>query len=258
MNLIKKTGLALLIATCGLTNAQEILQKPNIITDRPDQTESSSVIPKRSLQIESGVLVGFTETTNVSEKLVAAPSTLIRLGLTENIELRVFNQYESLKNQNTGHKHSGISDLEIGAKIQLFQKENANTEVAFLSHLIIPTGSKALTNDKYGTINKLSIAHDLNENFSVGYNLGYNYYGEGDGDFTYSLAIGHSFTDKVGLYIEPYGEVVEFNEHVMNADAGITFLLKPNFQLDVSFGTGLNHTMNYMSAGFSWNISNLK
>lgn len=255
MTIIKKIGLITFTVISSYTNAQE---EANIITDRPDQTESSSVIPRGSLQIESGVLIGFTNASNSAEKQIAAPSTLFRLGILNTIELRIFNQFESLKNQNTGDKTSGISDLEIGAKIQLFQQDDVNTEVAFLSHLIIPTGSEALTNKKYGTINKLSISHDLNEKFSVGYNLGYNYYGDDDGDFTYSVALGHSFTDKVGLYIEPYGEVVNFNKHIMNADAGITYLLKHNFQLDFSFGTGLNHTMNYMSAGFSWNISNLK
>ena len=34
--------------------------------------------------------------------------------------------------------------------------------------------------------------------------------------------------------------------------------VKDNFQLDFSFGTGLNYTMNYLSAGFSWNIASVK
>jgi len=29
-------------------------------------------------------------------------------------------------------------------------------------------------------------------------------------------------------------------------------LVKDNLQLDFSFGTGINHTMNYISLGFSW------
>jgi hypothetical protein len=37
-----------------------------------------------------------------------------------------------------------------------------------------------------------------------------------------------------------------------NLDAGITYLVNPNLQLDFSFGTGINHTMNFISAGISW------
>jgi hypothetical protein len=254
MKTAEKIALVLLLAMSYLTNAQETF----LITDRPDQTESSSVIPRGSIQIESGTMLEFTDASGETVKQITIPTTLFRLGITNSIELRIFNQYEILKNLDTGDKTNGISDIEVGVKIQIFQKESVNTEVAFLSHLIIPTGSKALTNKKYGTINKLSVSHNLFENYSLGYNLGYNYYGEGNGNFTYSVALGHRFTDKISLYIEPYGEIVECNTHVMNTDAGITYVLKPNFQLDFSFGTGLNQTMNYFSTGFSWNISNLK
>ena len=38
-----------------------------IITDRPDQTESSSTVEQGSLQIESGILLGSTEDVFFSE-----------------------------------------------------------------------------------------------------------------------------------------------------------------------------------------------
>ena len=140
----------------------------------------------------------------------------------------------------------------------MFKKEDKNTEIAFLSHLIVPTGTGILTGDKVGTINKLSIAHDLSENVSIGYNLGYNYFGEGKGDFTYSAALGVSVNDKVGLYIEPYGDLVDFEQYVPNFDAGFTYLTNENLQFDFSFGTGLKEKMNYISIGLSWLINRAK
>ncbi len=225
------------------------MEAQSIITDRPDQTESSSTIEKGSLQIETGILIGFTEENRQETRQILAPTTLFRVGLTDGIELRVLSQYETLKNQTTNKKFSGISDLEIGAKIQLLQKENMNTEIAFLSHLILPAGSSNFTNDEYGTINKLSISHSISDAIGIGYNLGYNNFGSGDGDFTYSLALGFGLTEKVSVYIEPYGEIVEFDEHLANFDAGVTYLAKENLQLDFSFGTGFNYTMNY---NFLW------
>ena len=235
-----------------LANAQ------TIVTDRPDQTESSSTVPKGSFQIETGVLVGFTDTDDVSERHLLLPSTLFRIALSEGIEIRVVSQLESIKNKTFDETFSGMSDLELGAKLQLFKKENVNTEIAFLSHLILPTGSKEITIDEFGTINKLSISHALSESVGIGYNVGYNYFGDGKGDLTYSLAIGFGITDKLVVYIEPYGDLVEFDDHVSNFDAGFTYLIKDNFQLDFSFGTGLNHTMNYISIGCSLNIAKLK
>ena len=70
-----------------------------IITDRPDQTEASSTVSKGSLQIESGILLGFNESNSEIERQILAPTTLFRYGLTKGIEIRVLNQFESVKNQ---------------------------------------------------------------------------------------------------------------------------------------------------------------
>jgi len=226
-----------------------------IITDRPDQTESSSTIPKKSLQIESGVLVKFAEEGDISLREIGIPTTLFRYGLSNVIEIRVANQYINIKEKNSSNEIAGITDLEIGAKIQLFKKESINTEIAFLSHVILPTGTKEVSFEKVGTINKLSISHELTDNIGLGYNLGYNYFGYQNGFLTYSLVLGISVTERVGMYLEPYGSIGIFDEHLSNIDAGITYLVKDNFQLDFSFGTGINYTMNYLSAGFSWNIA---
>lgn len=230
------------------------LTAQQIVTDRPDQTEASSTVPKGSLQIESGIQNTFTEDGIERERQFLAPTTLFRYGLTKGIEIRVLNQFESVKNQILGKKINGISDLELGTKIQLLRKENINTEIAFLSHLIIPTGSTGLSNQFYGTINKLSISHHLSKNVDLGYNLGYNYFGTGSGDLTYTLSFAIGISDKVGIYLEPYGELTELKTYVSNFDAGFTYLVKNNLQLDFSFCTGINHRMNYISTGFSWNI----
>ncbi|MGM5469249.1 transporter [Flavobacteriaceae bacterium LMO-SS05] len=241
-------SIALLIVQ-GSTMAQ------SIVTDRPDQTESSSTVTKGSLQIEAGFLVGSSKDNLIKERQILAPTTLFRYGITDGLELRLGSQFESLKNRQTNEINEGLSDLELGAKVQLFKKENRTTEIAFLSHLIIPTGAKGLTNDKLGTINKLSISHTLTETFGIGYNIGYNYFGMDKGDFTYSLAVGIGFTDTIGIYLEPYGEVLNFETHEASFDVGITYLLQDNLQLDASFGTGINHNMNYVALGFSINMA---
>lgn len=230
----------------------------SIVTDRPDQTESSSTVPKGSLQIEIGAVIGFSKAGGISEQQILAPSTLFRYGITDGIEIRVLNQFESNKNKTTSEKGSGMSDFEIGTKFQILQKENVNTEIAFLSHLIIPIGAKDVSNDKFGTINKLSISHVLSETVGLGYNVGYDYFGYGSGNFTYSLAVAIGLTPKLGIYLEPYGGIIEFENHESNFDAGVTYLINDNFQLDVSYGTGISHNMNYISAGMSINISKSK
>jgi len=68
------------------------------------------------------------------------------------------------------------------------------------------------------------------------------------------LSFGFSLSDKISVYAEPYGEYLNFERFIMNSDAGITYLLKQNLQLDFSIGNGINHKMYYLAAGFSWRI----
>lgn len=225
-----------------------------IITDRPDQTESSSTIPRGSLQIEMGLVANSFENING----FAGPSTLLRVGLLKGLELRIFNQYESYKLDFgfDNEKYSGFSDLELGFKVQLFKKEGVNTEIAFLSHAIIPTANEELSNDKMGTINKLSISHNLSDKISFGYNIGYDYKSQIH-SFTYSAALGFSLGQQLGGYIEPYGAYGEQGFYESYLDAGLTYLMTDNFQLDTSYGVGLNNDLQFFSAGFSWNIPGL-
>lgn len=221
-----------------------------IVTDRPDQTESASSVGKGNLQIESGILLGLETENGSSVRQILAPTTLFRYGITKGIELRFVHQFETLKYGD--NRVLGISDFEIGTKIELLKSEKRNTEMAFLTHLVLPTGTKELTGDKFGTVNKLSIAHEISDNLNLGYNVGYNYFGIGKGDLTYSAALGISVNDKVGVYIEPYGDVIDFEKLMASFDTGFTYLANDNLQFDFSFGMGINHQMNYVSVGVSW------
>ena len=88
-----------------------------MVTDRPDQTESSSTVTQGSIQIELGMNTQTAEDNRM--KLFAGPSTLIRYGISDKVELRIFNQYESYKMELEGGSitTSGWSDLEVGMKI---------------------------------------------------------------------------------------------------------------------------------------------
>lgn len=234
----------------------QLFSQEKIITDRPDQTESSSTISKRSLQIEMGA-ISLTAKNNQLYHF-AGPSTLLRYGITKDIEIRIFNQFESNKLEFAGGniKTSGLSDLELGLKIQLFKTAAVNVEIAFLSHAIIPTAKEELSNGKFGTINKLSISHNLTNFMSLGYNIGYDYIAQTSA-LTYSVAIGFSFTDNFGGYIETFGAYAEQGLFEDSFDLGLTYLLRNNFQLDISYGLGINNDMQYYSGGFSWNIPNI-
>ena len=129
------------------------------------------------------------------------------------------------------------------------KKDEISTEMAFLSHIVIPTASQMFGNEKMGIINKLCVSHTSNNSVDIGYNFGYNYFGDNLGDVTYSLVLGFEIVDKINIYLEPYGEIIEFEKFVSNINMGITYLLKDNIQLDHSFGIAINHPFNFVSIG---------
>jgi len=223
-----------------------------LVTDRPDQTESSSTVPAGSLQIESGIYLEYEDEEHPESQRLLLPTSLFRYGINRRVELRLLNQYEQRRIAN--NRFSGISDLEIGSKIQLLKRPENPTEIAFLSHLIVPTGSQAISDKCLGTSSKLCLSHQMSETTALGYNVGYKYFGAGRGDLTYSLSLGIRVNERAGLYVEPYGELVNMEEAKLNCDAGFTYLATNNLQFDFSFGTGISRIMNYLSFGCSWLI----
>jgi hypothetical protein len=58
------------------------------------------------------------------------------------------------------------------------------------------------------------------------------------------------------MFVESYGLLNEASESEHLVDAGFTYALRPNFQLDISGGLGLNDAAidNFISCGLSWRI----
>ena len=212
-----------------------------ISTDRPDQTESSLVLPKGTIQIESGFVSRKNE--------LIFPNTLFRIGISKKFEFRINTNY-IFKTNEYENKISNFSDLEIGTKIQIYNSETSKTSIAFLTHLSIPSANKYYSNNTTGLLSRILISHELNNNFGIGYNIGYNKFKDEEGDIVYTVALGKGI-NSWGIYCELYGNISD-SKSDLYFDGGLVYLLKDNLQLDISYGTGINNTSNYFSAGVSW------
>lgn len=224
-----------LLLNCSLVFSQ-------ITTDRPDQTESAVVLSSGQIQIESGILIENSQ-SNIN--------TLFRIGIIEGIEIRINSNY-LINDKLSFMKKSSFSDFEVGAKFRIFDKNQNNTKVAFLSHLSIPTAIEVFSNNVYGLLNRLNVSHDLNNESQIGYNLGYNKFKKMDGQFIYTIVYGRSL-DSFGIFFEIFGDDSK-NSSNINFDSGITYLLDDKKQLDLSIGKGINNDMFFISGGISINI----
>jgi hypothetical protein len=75
---------------------------PDLVTDRPDQTESSVTVPHKSLQIETGFVFERFIHDDYTFDNYGIASTLFRYGLLKNMELRLASNYQYSELKTTG------------------------------------------------------------------------------------------------------------------------------------------------------------
>jgi Putative MetA-pathway of phenol degradation len=113
--ILMKTRILLLLPSVLLwpLDAQTVAQ-PEIMTDRPDITESGVVVPRAALQIENGL----TWTLDHGTQTVDLSESLIRFEILDKTEVRfgVPNYSDGMVGSGL---RSGFGDLSLGIKQQL-------------------------------------------------------------------------------------------------------------------------------------------
>jgi len=254
---VHKSIFFILLFTISFTSVGQ-----QIITDRPDQTESSALIPNGLLQVETGSFFEEVEKFGVKDKSTTFNTTLLRYGLLDNLEFRLGFSFMEIRREFNDIKFddtaSGFSPLALGVKIGVIQEKGTLPEIAFLSHVNFPfLASQDFKTKSTGIDFRFTFAHTLSEKSSLGYNLGMAW----DGDITtanyiYTIAYGYSISDKVGAFLEIYGNLPE-NSHFNHLwNAGLTYLIENNIQLDISGGTGITQNVQdlFLSAGISFRL----
>src|SRR5688572_2980604 len=67
--------------------------KPEIVTDRPDQTEAPSLVPTGGIQVELGTSIENDVVENIKVTNYTYATALIKYGINENFELRLISEY---------------------------------------------------------------------------------------------------------------------------------------------------------------------
>ncbi len=233
-----------------------------LITDRPDQTESSITVPKKSIQIETGVLferdkihIGFSD-ANVRQSSFSIATTLLRYGIFDNFELRMASEYlyKKVKLSNFDKTSDGLPGVMLGGKFKLFDENGLIPESAILLELTFPVGNEQLAPDNTETKLLFASSHTISPTLGVGYNIGVEWIDDNNYLYLYSLAMGKSLTNSLSFFIESFGSLSEHNGCPLSVDGGITKLLSPIFQVDFSTGVALNQDASdfFTSIGFSY------
>lgn len=238
-----------------------------LITDRPDQTESPNVVPRGYAQLEVGFTKTREEDAGVRVDSVAGPGSLLRIGLTDRIELRldwVGLVDEEVRGASFSADEDGVGDGGIGAKFALRTGEPDGPEIALLATASLPTGDDTFSSDRVDPAMRLCVAHSLGDRVSLGYNIGAEWATEAGNDLEldtlssgiYTVALGIGLNDKVATFVELFGSVPASagGSPAHSLDGGITYLLRDNLQLDVAGGIGLSDAADdwFAGIGVSW------
>ncbi len=261
---LTKSTLALLFTIVSGTfvySQEELNSIGTIETDRPDATEASSTVPKNHLQFETGAFFETFEKNQIKTESFTYNTMLVRYGLSDNFELRLGWDFREeityLNSQKMGDIASGLSPLLLGMKVYITEEKGWIPEVSLIGHIFLPfTASTDYRPETTGIDFRFSLSHTLSEKSSLGYNIGMAW-GEDspEASYIYTLAYGYSITDTFGAYVELYGDLPEDNRANHYWDAGLTYLISNNFQLDVSFGTSITEGQDLLlSAGASFRL----
>ena len=258
MHKLALVSLLLLLST--FVFAQDSKEVPDLVTDRPDLTESSSVVPLKSLQFEAGFTFASSDEDNVKVNEIGYVDALLRYGLMERMELRLGIGFAGVDTDNGGAVGSeslkGVTPVRPGIKISIADEKGWMPELALLSHLYIPFKNSEITQSNISPDIILAASHTLSSRISLGYNLGVVWFGdELHPNGTYSIAAGIGVSEKIGAFVETFGR---FNSDIFTntIDGGFTFLVLHNLQLDVSGGLGLTDSAAdyYVGAGISFRL----
>lgn len=252
----------------------------SITPDRPGLGDGASTLEQGTLQAEMGYVFTHTSTDIEIRNANGEPiddgvdvsthtlgQLLVRYGMTNAIEVRggigSIAWVEQIAESGTEFE-AGYDGASLGTKIRLLQ-----TPVATLSGLAIlsvPLGSAFSSSDDRAR-QEVKVAFDgaLGDRISISVNGGASFFYDDGGDtpftdrelewlFIPTLSV--SATDALGLYAG-YGGFYNDSLNRNVVEAGTTYRLDPNMQVDVNAGRRVDESADpsfFLGAGFAYRL----
>jgi hypothetical protein len=239
-----------------------------LITDRPDFTESPLSVAPGRVQLEGG----YTFSRLEGERSHTVGELLARIGAVDRLEFRlglnslVFQSEPDSADVPSSQLRSirGLEDLTLGLKVEVFRPPPSKPglpQLGILAGTSLPTGRSDIGAKGLQPGALLAAGWDLTDWLAAGMNVGYAYAEDEDGRFdelSGSVALGFGLTQRLGAFAEWFGiyPLPDDREDKNNANAGVTYLLSPGFQLDARVGIGLGGPRPnfFVGAGAAWRI----
>lgn len=219
-----------------------------IATDRPDFVESSAVVGKGRLQVESSVEVERNGSDDERETVWSTP-TLLRFGVTDSIELRVESdgalRQRTSAPGSTGATERGYADLSVGMKWHAMDARDQLPSVAVLLHADLSTGSAAFRDEGTRPSARVVAEWELANDLSLGVMPGIGYEKQHGGNMfgILGVVVGKSWSDQLRSIVEVSSPHIARSANggtEASLTVGSAYLVSNNVQVDAALSRGLN------------------
>jgi hypothetical protein len=229
----------------------------DIITDRPDITESAVVVPKASLQAENGL----TWTNDRVDDLLTLCQTLLRLGISDRTELRFTLPSYSQSFFYSTRDSSGFSDLSIGFKHQLGPLPGG-IDLSLIVATSVPSASVDKTTHRLDPFLKVPWSRELGNGWSIG-GMASIFWPteEGRRNLTWepTFVLQRDVSRSLDVFAEYGGDYAQRGGARQTIHFGTAYRTNSTNQVDFHFGFGLSSATPrwFFAAGYSFRIDRL-
>jgi Putative MetA-pathway of phenol degradation len=236
----QRVCLALAYAVLGTVGARAEgcpTVKDEIVTDRPDVTNSSLVVPVGSLQSENGV----NFSTRGGGQIIDGTNTRWRLGIASCLELLV--DLPTYSTTIRGSGSSGFSDVSPAINWQVSPiPGKVDSSVVF--GVGLPTGTVDIAGRGTQPYLQMPWSWELNDGWGVSGMLT-EFFRPSDlvirRTTEATFAIEKKVTEKMSLFVEYVGDYPETASSSQLLNSGGLYRLSPTQQVDFHVAFGLNH-----------------
>lgn len=240
------------LATLLTVSGSAVCAEDRISTDRPDLLTSPDAVGKGRFQVETGMQLQRDDANETRTRTLSTP-TLLRLGVTDKIELRVSSdgrmrtRETDLATQDTVRAR-GWADAAIGVKWNTHEGDPAKgtPSVGWVFQATLPTGSRAFRDSGVRPSLIGALEWELKNDMAFAINGGLTYdKADPEGRFVsgqLGAGISKGVTERLSFAAEVVALQLAAKKHGGNiavADIAVMYLLTDNLQLDALAGRGV-------------------
>lgn len=236
--------------------AQALEASEDIDTNRPSFMFSPIVVPKGSLQVESGALF---QKFRHGNWYVDAPETQLRLGITKTTELQVFVPQWVMVNSAPNTLSGGTDIQELGIKQQL-RRNPGRFNASAVAGITLPTGNQNLSGQGVQAAFRLPYGLALDSKWSLcGMQSVVLVNGARNVSWQPDVLVCRTLGKRAVGFIEYAGFFTHKVPQINIIHFGTVYKTTKNQQIDAHCGFGMNETAPayFFGAGYSFRFDHL-